>query len=994
MSVQRAVIGIASALTVCLAWAAASFTPSLQPFGYIAPAAFSGTDTSAAPVAYLPKFEYGAYTGDIVAAGVTPSGDIDLLSPLWKASAVLATQHWDTGRFIVTVDLDGAVVPFRRDDLSGAQEDLLKKDEDKRIRYLRGDRSEDGNKFRQRAGVLGDIIHSNPIYVGKPPRTYASDNHADFVATHASRPGRIYVGANDGMLHAFDAQTGVETFAYVPSMLIPKLKAYTEPGYVHDYFVDGPQTVGDAYFSGAWSTVLVGTLGAGGKGVYALDVTSAAPISDESNASHGAGSRVLWEFSPQSAGGGNLGYTYARPTIAKMTTGQWAVVIGNGYLSASGVASLLVIDISTGTVLRELPVPDMQANGLSSPAVVDLNGDGMVDRAYAGDLNGNLWAFDLSAENKNAWSVALSGTPLFVATDSAGTPQAFTSGVEVARHPTGGVMVYAATGRLLADADGDDLTEQAVYGIWDAPPTHDHVPVSHEHLLAQSMTELQHASGARVRAATAHVPDWAVHRGWRLSLDTVGGYPGERVIQDMSLSNGRISISSMNPWIESGENWLLQINAMTGGAPGQIAFDLNGDGEYTVGDNVDGDGNGEITLDAADRVAGIYKGFGLASRAIEARIDRFSDVAITNQLAGTNPIHSDPTGGLDGDPAPGDEDFGLAGGHMDLDVSSQTYPINNGTTDKHDHEWDNEWGTVVDFFEIDVMGGFRSVDQATDLPGSDGNRRFIINVANAGLSPGAILEINGVDFPIIEWQAKVKRFLTNTLRPGEYFPVFKLSEPTAAEAANRILRLTSFKMKFASNALTVGGLHPTATGCVRGNDPSPNGEYRNGALTTQLLDASGLGYADGAASPASVTHIPVATRYSAGSFAIHDALNYAMPPVSKTHGPDDGLFWESTLFWHWGGGCYSVGDEDKYEQAWFEEVGTEDRRTHDGVPTGDYQDPYAEPQPEPGPDPDAPGGDPIIEREEHTEHSVSSDRVSSVGGSGRLFWREWVPDNL
>ena len=224
-----------------------------------------------------------------------------------------------------------------------------------------------------------------------------------------------------------------------------------------------------------------------------------------------------------------------------------------------------------------------------------------------------------------------------------------------------------------------------------------------------------------------------------------------------------------------------------------------------------------------------------------------------------------------------------------------------------------------------------------------------------------------------------------------------LGTPSASQAANGIFQLTSFKMKFASNAITLGGLHPTATGCVKGNTPSPNGEYRNGALTTQLLDASGLGFSDGAADPGSLSYDYFGRRYGTSSFAIHDTLNYAVPPAGKTHGPDDGLFWESTLFWHWSGACYEVDKIEDYQADYEAVVGEPDNRTPDGDPTGNYDDPYDTSEPDdpadPGDNPDG-GGDPDVVEPEHTEHTTQTERLSSGGASGRLYWREWLPDGV
>ncbi len=146
-----------------------------------------------------------------------------------------------------------------------------------------------------------------------------------------------------------------------------------------------------------------------------------------------------------------------------------------------------MLDIQTGVVIRELVVPDVAGNGLSSPTLIDADGDGFVDTAYAGDLNGNLWKFDLASTSPAAWSVAYGGLPLFQTAMANGVRQAITTAPEVGRHPEGGVMVYVGTGRLFSTADGSDTTTQAVYGIWDNDWAVTAVPVGIAQLLPQQL---------------------------------------------------------------------------------------------------------------------------------------------------------------------------------------------------------------------------------------------------------------------------------------------------------------------------------------------------------------------------------------------------------------------------------------------------------------------------------------------------------------------------
>lgn len=960
--------------------AGVSFVPDDQPLGSIAPAALNdATLASGNVVSYVPWFDFGNYHGDLIAAPVAADGSVSLLTPAWRAAQVMNDKHalndkyWDEGRFIVTWHLDGYPTPFRKSEVDGSQDDYFKPDEDKRMNFIRGDRSEEGNKFRVRQSLLGDIIHSNPVYVGAPRSGYGMPGYVGYALTHANRPGRVYVGANDGLLHAFDAVTGDEVFAYVPTMIFPTLVRYADLDYTHSYFVDGTLTAEDAYFGGAWHTVLVGGLGAGGKGFFALDVTSAAPITDESNDSWGAGSRLLWETHPGTFGAADIGYTYSRASITPLNNGKFGVIVGNGYLSAGGRASLLVLDVEDGSVLRNLVVPDLDANGLSSPTAVDVDGDRIIDVAYAGDLNGNLWRFDLSSEFPGDWHVAYGGKPLLSIAPVNGIPRAIITPPEVGAHPDGGYMVYAGAGRLLAAADADDSGVHHVYGIRDHggidPET---LPVDENALLQQTLRQVSHPNGEKVRTATNHKPDWSQHHGWRTSLEIESAGTldrGERVLQAMSLRGGRLQFVSSNPTDGIGYNWLLQLDAMTGGAPPFPVIDINGDGKFSILDNADGNGDGEITEAAEDRVVGEFQQLGLASRPVFATVDATGEAVLINHLSQINQLHED-------DPPPADaEDPGIVGGHFDLDVSSQTYAFDDGATDKHQHEWDDSHNTTtVDFF--DVLGGFRSVDDLEGMPGASTAKKFFITVANAHLSPAAIIEINGIGFPVKEWRALTKRFLSGNLGTNERFPQFKLGALTPIDEAAGVVRLTSLRITFPQNAIQIGGIHPTQTGCVKGNETSPGGVYRNGALTMQVLDADDVTphYVFNEASR--VWGIP-----GGGSNKIHE-LGYAVPKAG-IHEIGDGMMYEATIFWHWGGGCYTPANEEDWLVTYQEETGV------DHATLGSDDDIAADPPPPP---PEEETGEPAEPREESAEQDVTTSRVSSGDSLGRLYWREIMPE--
>ena len=312
-----------------------------------------------------------------------------------------------------------------------------------RLQYLRGDRSNEGKKgykFRERESLLGDIVHSSAVHVGEPDKRRwpdggkfpaGTDSYSAFAKKIKAkkRKGVVYVGANDGMLHGFDAKSGKELLAYLPSNLFSTVASagyhyLTQADYQHRYYVDATPTVNDVYINKSWRSVLVGHQGAGGRGLYALDVTNPGAFS-EANAKK----VVLWEFN--NSHDQHLGYTFAKPTIALLPNGRWAAIVGNGYEDladdktggpdpAPGQAQLFIIyldgpgsdgkwDYGRDKDYFRIPTGAGSAaerNGLSTPGVADIDIDGVVDRVYAGDVRGNLWTFDLSSDKAADWKVA------------------------------------------------------------------------------------------------------------------------------------------------------------------------------------------------------------------------------------------------------------------------------------------------------------------------------------------------------------------------------------------------------------------------------------------------------------------------------------------------------------------------------------------------------------------------------------------------------------
>lgn len=504
-----------------------------------------------------------------------------------------------------------------------------------RLAWLRGDTSKEvrftpGGTFRNRlTTVLGDIINSAPAfarnedfgYGGLPVGTPGQSTYAAYVTGKASRTPVVFVGANDGMLHAFDASlsgsnAGREMFAFIPDGVYPNLSKLTDPAYAHRFFVDGSPTVGDAYLGGAWKTVLVGGLGAGGKSIYALDV---------GNASAFSAANVLWEFGDAA----DLGYTFSQPLIARTndSLNPWVAIFGNGYNSTSDRAFLYIVNLQTGVLVRKIAAGTATANGLSSAVLYDTNNDQAVDAVYAGDLQGNLWKFDLSGASAASWGVANSNQPLFMARNSTNEVQPITAQPQVGPHPNGGVLVYFGTGQYLASGDTANTQVQTYYAIWDngSPVlSTNRSQLQQQTITAQIIETFINTSVTpnvttteQVRETSANTVDYVGgKRGWYLDLLPPGALGGERQVSRSVLVGSIVIfvtiVPSTNQCAAGGDSWLMVLNATTGARSGASPFDFNNDGAFDSADagdtgtgivksglNLDiGVGGGSIFLDS------------------------------------------------------------------------------------------------------------------------------------------------------------------------------------------------------------------------------------------------------------------------------------------------------------------------------------------------------------------------------------------------------------
>ena len=529
---------------------------------------------------YKSSFKSVLWSGELSAYALDANG-IPAATPKWLASSKLPSFDLRT----IYTRVDGAAKAFTWANLNATQKTAL--GSETILNYLRGDQSQEvanNGRLRTRNSPLGDIVNSSPVYVAAPdPYLFRNRSwpeagtHDDFAATQSSRGGMVYVGANDGMLHGFNAATGVETFAYLPESLVnpnptvdKTLASLADPEYEHRYFVDGELTVADAYVGGAWKSILVGSLGRGGKTLFGIDVTQPASINE---------TKMLWEVSPSS-----LGQVVGKPLIGRLPSGTWVAVVGNGYNSSNHQAALLVVNLANGSVT---PIGTgvgsaLDPNGLAGPYLWDANGDGNFETAYAGDLKGNVWRFDLERNT---------ATKLFQAVDGSSQPQPITSSVRVSKDPeTLKTWVFFGTGKYLGSADPGNWQIQTWYGLID-----DQSAISGRSALVPRPI----LADTTVGSITARTISEAVEgdlvgkRGWYIDLIVKNEALGERMI----LPNQIVGASSLvgvslvpigdtcNP---GGTGYIMVINPFTGGRLGYGFFDYSGDGVINAGDLVGG----------------------------------------------------------------------------------------------------------------------------------------------------------------------------------------------------------------------------------------------------------------------------------------------------------------------------------------------------------------------------------------------------------------------
>ncbi len=515
------------------------------------------------------------------------------------------------------------------------------------VDFLRGDHSNEGfdpTDFRSRGGHrLGDIIHSAPFYVGDPYAALYPDNiegggdnsYQQWANVDAlDRRKMLYVGANDGALHGFNAETGVEVFAYFPQAVYSSenhggLHWLADQNYDHSYYVDQTPVAAEVFVDSPndnlgrrWRTVLVGGLRGGGRALFALDVSDPTAFDSEVNAA----GKVLWEFTHD-----DLGFTYSQPTIARLNgpvvnganTGRWAAIFGNGYNpgpASDGKAKLFivyldnqaprfkVIDTGIGSIANSDCLDGTSnCNGMSTPAVLDLSGDGIADRVYAGDVLGNLWAFDLTSADSNQWGPAF-GTiatplPMFSAKDDADNAQSITGKPTAIFHPSKrdlatepNLMVYFGTGQYITEGDLTSAGTQSFYGLWDSGTQ---IAVARDTVLVEQTVTEQTVSvngeDVEVRLLSDHLVNYDFKKGWFIDFPTAK----ERTIVSPIVFGDYIFYTTLIPsgstcGAVSGQSWLMVHNITNGGEPNSVALDINNDGNFDAQDKVGGENVGGV----------------------------------------------------------------------------------------------------------------------------------------------------------------------------------------------------------------------------------------------------------------------------------------------------------------------------------------------------------------------------------------------------------------
>lgn len=560
-------------------------------FAKIAKEASAATSTAFSPATrktsssgaanYSSSYDPRSWTGRLVASTLSTDSDGQAtLNDVWDAQAILQTTAPGDRKIVTCCTASGAALPFRAATLAAASlhartnyasfaqvAGVPSGDQSASnfVAYLRGDTEQElanGGVYRNRSALLGDIVDSKPTVVAAPSFPYSdayNPGYSSFQRSHAGRSTMVYVGANDGMLHAFDGALtgtgkGTERFAYIPSFTYGDAAAGSEryapthglaalgnPSYSHRYYVNAPPKVFDVNLgsggSSDWRSVLIGGLGKGGKGYYAIDVTDPSSWTSES----AVAGKVLWEFTDA-----RMGYTFGDAHVVKTARYGWVVLLPSGYNNSDGKGYVFVVDPASGDLLQAIATP---TGSLASPvnlghlrAFINDYEDYTADAVYAADLNGTLWRFDLTGEGTypNATAIA-------TLTNSAGTRLPATTAPLLGVDPTSGKRyVMVGTGRMLADSDVNSQTRQAFFAVVDGTAdvggffTSSTMPSGHGFPLTRDdLTE--------VTGFADELGDDASPMGWYFDFSASAGGIAERMTIDGDVALGLVAFSISLP---------------------------------------------------------------------------------------------------------------------------------------------------------------------------------------------------------------------------------------------------------------------------------------------------------------------------------------------------------------------------------------------------------------------------------------------------------------
>lgn len=532
---------------------------------------------------YIANYRTGAWDGELSSYVMnTTTGEV-MGDPKWQAAVKLRTKITADGdsRTIWTSDTGNKLVPFTAGDMAPAQKDFFSDtvqkslsqyktwsadqikaaNADTLVKFLRGQdpqvmvEKESKRLYRERDKVLGDFVHSQPVFVRDPPFGFKDPGYAEFVTKHADRAGTVYAAANDGMLHAFDADSGEERWAYIPPMVLPDLWQLANSDYAdrHRYFLDGALTVSDVRIGTEWRTILIGSMGKGGRGYYAMDITDPATP------------KVLWTYTAED--NANLGYSFGPAHITKVDD-KWTAVITSGYNNVAeggkydgdGKGHVFLLDLSDPKMKANVRDIATGAGSKTSPAglsrlniaALDFNSSNLAVAAWGGDLLGNMWRFDLKAGTATLLLGLGETRPIMAAPD-------LTEG------PDKSVIVYFGTGRFLGTSDlvlpkaGVSVDPQIVVGFKD--DLENTKNLSLKSFVKQSLS----SSEVSRSIVDPQKVDWSKDPGWYVELPSVG----ERVAVDPQLFEGTLLVPTVVPSASDcqpgGYSWLYQFNG-SGGA--------------------------------------------------------------------------------------------------------------------------------------------------------------------------------------------------------------------------------------------------------------------------------------------------------------------------------------------------------------------------------------------------------------------------------------------